>query len=88
MTEYASSTARTAFVGMPNQSVEAAVVRSKSSADSGPSARMRSSTRSATSAFSARTRGALRLSVPRNHGSSLAGMSDSPLLNASKISRS
>ena len=34
---------------------------------------MRSSTRSATSAFSARTRGAFRLSVPRNHGNSLAG---------------
>ena len=87
MTEYASSTARTVFVGIPNQSVVAPPLRSKSSADSGPSARMRSSTRSATSAFSARTRGAFRLNVPRNHGNSLAGTKESPLLYASKISR-
>ena len=40
----ASSTARTVFVGMPNQSVVAPCARSKSADDSGPSARMRSST--------------------------------------------
>ena len=56
MTAYASSTARTVFVGIPNQSVVAPRSRSKSSADSGPSARIRSSTRSATSAFSSRIR--------------------------------
>ena len=63
MTVYASSTARTVFVGIPNQSVVAPRSRSKSSDDSGPSARIRSSTRSATSAFSARSCGGLRLSV-------------------------
>ena len=36
MTAYASSTARTVFVGMPNQSVVAPCARSKSSDDSGP----------------------------------------------------
>ena len=61
MTAYASSTARTVFVGTPNQSVVAPRSVSKSSDDSGPSARMRSSTRPATSAFSARMRGALLL---------------------------
>src|SRR5437879_5454957 len=65
MTAYASSTARTALVGIPNQSVVGPRSRSKSSADSGPSARIRSSTRSATSAFSARTRGEFRLRIPR-----------------------
>ena len=68
MTAYASSTARTVFVGTPNQSVVAPRSRSKSSDDNGPSARIRSSTRPATSAFSARTRDAFRLKVPRNHG--------------------
>ena len=43
MTAYASSTARTVFVGTPNQSVVAPRSLSKSSDDSGPSARMRSS---------------------------------------------
>ena len=56
---YASSTARTVFVGIPNQSVVVPRSRSKSSDDSGPSARIFSSTRSATSAFSASVRGAL-----------------------------
>jgi hypothetical protein len=87
VTAYASSTARTVFVGIPNQSVVAPWVRSKSSAESGPSARIRSSTRSATWAFSARSRGEFRLSVPRNHGYSLAGTRERPLLYASKISR-
>ena len=64
MTVYASSTERTAFSGTPNQSFVAPASRSKSSDDSGPSARIRSSTRSATAAFSARAalwnRGPLR----------------------------
>ena len=87
MTEYASSTARTVFVGMPNQSVVAPCARSKSIDDNGPSARIRSSTRSATSGFSAITRAPCRLQVPRNHGKSLVGTKESPLLYASKISR-
>ncbi len=87
MTVYASSTARTVFVGTPNQSVVAPRSFSKSSDDIGPSARMRSSTRPATSAFSARSRGELRLNVARNHGNSLAGTKERPLLKASKISR-
>ena len=49
MYAYASSTARTTFVGAPNQSVNGPLRRSKSSDDSGPSARIRSSTCSATS---------------------------------------
>ena len=73
MTAYASSTARTVFVGTPNQSVVAPRSLSKSSDDNGPSARMRSSTRPATSAFSARMRDAFLLEVTRNHGSSLGG---------------
>ena len=72
---------------MPNQSVVAPRSRSKSSADSGPSVWIRSSTRSATSAFSARTRGAFRLKLPRNHANSLTGTRESPLLYASKIVR-
>ena len=87
MTEYASSTARTVFVGIPNQSVVSPFARSKSSADSGPSTRIRSSTCPATSAFSARTRAPVCLQVPRNHGNALAGIKESPLLCASKISR-
>jgi len=80
VTAYASSTARTAFVGIPNQSVVGPRSRSKSSEDSGPSARIRSSTRSATSAFSSRTCGAPRLNLARNHRNSLEGTSESPLL--------
>ena len=87
MTAYASSTARTVFVGIPNQSVVAPRSRSKSSADSGPSARILSSTRSATSAFSSRIRAGRPAQVPRNHGNSLDGTKESPLLYASKISR-
>ena len=87
MTAYASSTARTTFVGIPNQSTSVPRSRSKSSAESGPSARIRSSTRSATSAFSARTRGGSRYNVVRNHGYSLVATKESPLLWASKISR-
>ena len=84
MTVYASSTARTVFVGAPNQSVVGPLSRSKSWDESGPSARIRSSTRAATSAFSASVSCALRL-VPRNHANSLAGTKESPLLYASKI---
>ena len=87
MTAYASSTARTVFVGTPNQSVVAPRSLSKSSDDNGPSARMRSSTRPAASAFSARMRDAFLLEVTRNHGSSSVETSESPLLYASKISR-
>ena len=53
MTVYASSTARTAFSGIPNQFFVGPLSRSKSAEDSGPSARMRSRTRSATAALSA-----------------------------------
>ena len=64
MTVHASSTERTAFSGIPNQFFVAPDSRSKSSDDSGPSARIRSSTRSATAALSARAaawnRGPLR----------------------------
>jgi hypothetical protein len=63
---------------MPNQSVVGPRSRSKSSADIGPSARIRSSTRSAISAFSSRTCGELRLRVARNQANSLAGTSESP----------
>ena len=87
MTEYASSTARTVFVGTPNQSVVAPCARSKSAEDNGPSARIRSSTLPATSAFSAMTRAPCWLQVPRNHGKSLVRTKESPLLYASKISR-
>jgi hypothetical protein len=87
VTAYASSTARTVFVGIPNQSVVGPLSRSKSLDDSGPSARMRSSTRLATSAFSSRVRGALRLRFPRNHANSPVGTRERPLLYASKISR-
>jgi hypothetical protein len=86
LTAYASSTARTVFVGAPNQSVVAPRSLSKSSDDNGPSARTRSSTRAATSAFSARMRDACLLDT-RNHGRSRMGTSESPLLYASKISR-
>jgi leucyl aminopeptidase (aminopeptidase T) len=41
----------------------------------------------AASSFSARVCRGLRLAIPRNQGNSLAGTSESPLLNASKISR-
>ncbi len=90
MTVYASSTARTTFSGIPNQSFGAPCSGSKSSADSAPSARIRPSTRSATTAFSARivawNRGPLRPKPRRNQGNSLAGTSDSALLVTSKIS--
>jgi hypothetical protein len=46
--------ARTAFSGSPNQFLVGPAERSKSSDDSGPSARIRASTRSATAALSAR----------------------------------
>src|SRR5204862_1008143 len=72
---------------MPNQSVVGPCSRSKSSAESGPSARIRSSTRSATAAFSLMRAGDLRLSVPRNHGNSSVRTSERPLLYASKILR-
>ena len=78
---------RTVFVGSPNQSVVAPCSRSKSSVESGPSARTRASTCSATSAFSASVRAGARLRFPRNHGNSLVRTKDSPLLYASKISR-
>ena len=87
MSEYASSTARTAFVRIPNQSVVGPRSRSKSIEDSGPCSRIRSRTRVATSAFSASTSGAYRPNLARNHGNSLAGTRESPLLYASKISR-
>jgi hypothetical protein len=53
-TVYASSTARTAFSGIPNQSFVGPASRSKSREDNGPFARIPSSTRSATVTFSAR----------------------------------
>ena len=91
MTVYASSTARTAFSGIPNQSFVGPVARSKSSEDSGPSARIRSSTRSATAAFSARAApwkwGPLRPITLLNQGNSLIGTNESALLVASNISR-
>ena len=91
MTVYASSTARTAFSGSPNQFFVGPLCRSKSADDSGPSARMRSSTRSATAALSARAaawnRGPLRPQLRRNHGTSLARTNDSALLVTSTISR-
>jgi hypothetical protein len=65
---YASSSARTVFVGIPNQSVVLQRSRSKSRDDSGPSARIRSSTRSATSGFSAITRGGVGRNCARNQG--------------------
>ena len=52
MAVYASSSARTVFVGTPNQSVVLPRSLSKSSDDSGPSARIRSSTRLPASGFS------------------------------------
>jgi hypothetical protein len=67
VTAYASSTARTAFTGIPNHSVVGPRSRSKSTEDSAPCVRIRSRTRSATSAFSSWTCRALR-----NHGNSLA----------------
>jgi hypothetical protein len=91
VTVYASSTARTAFSGIPNQFFVGLLSRSNSAEDNGPFARMRSSTRSATAAFSARAwawnRGPLRPPFTRNQGNSLAGMNDSALLVVSKISR-
>jgi len=84
---YASSSARTVFVGIPNQSVVLPRSRSKSCDDSGPSARIRSSTRSATSGFSAITGGGVARNCARNQGNSLARTKESPLLYASKISR-
>ena len=87
MTAYASSTARTTFVGAPNQSVTGPLVRSKSEEERGPSARIRSSTCSATSLFSARSRGELTLRFPRNHGNFSVGTNESPLLYASNTSR-
>ncbi len=87
MSVYASSSARTVLVGTPNQSVVLPRSRSKSSDDSGPSARIRSSTRSPASGFSSITAGAVDRDRPRNQGNSLAMTKESPLLNASKISR-
>jgi hypothetical protein len=75
------------LVATPNQSVVVPLSRSKSSDDSGPSARIRSSTRSATPAFSARVCADLLLTIPRNQANSLVGTSERPLLYASKISR-
>jgi hypothetical protein len=90
-TVYASRTERTAFSGIPNQSLVLPLSRSKSAEESGPSARMRSSTRSATAAFSASAAawncGPLRPAFTRYQGNSLAGTNDSALLVVSKISR-
>ena len=87
MSVYASSSARTVFVGIPNQSVVFPRSESKSRDDSGPSARIRSSTRSAASGFSSITGGRRARSGARNQGNSLAITNESPLLYASKISR-
>jgi hypothetical protein len=91
MTVYASSTERTAFSGNPNQSFVAPASASKSREDSGPSARIPSSTRSATSLFSASAAvwnaGPLRPHSWRNHGNSSVATNESALLLASKISR-
>ena len=88
---YASSTERTAFSGSPNQFFVRPLSRSKSAEESGPSSRMRSSTRSATAALSASAaawkRAPLRPEFTRYHGNSLAGMNDSALFVVSKISR-
>ena len=88
MTAYASSTARTVFVGIPNQSVV------------GPALALEVERRQR--AFGAdplehplghlgvlgeELRGAFLLRYPRNHGNSLVGTRESPLLYASKISR-
>ena len=90
-TVYASRTERTAFSGIPNQSFVRPSSRRKSAEESGPSARMRSSTCSATAAFSVRAAawklGPLRPAFTRYQGSSLAGMNESALLVVSKISR-
>ena len=88
---YASSTERTAFSGIPNQFFVRPLSRSKSAEESGPSARMRSSTRFATAAFSfsaaAWNRGPLRPAFTRYQGNSSAGMNDSALFVVSKILR-
>jgi hypothetical protein len=68
------------FVGIPNQSVVLPRSRSKSRDDSGPSARIRSSTRSATSWFSAITRGGVGRNCARNQGNSLARTKESPFV--------
>ena len=90
-TVYASSTERTAFSGIPNQSFVRPLSRSKSAEESGPSARSRSRTRSATAALSvsaaAWNRGPLRPPLTRYQGNSLAGMNDSALFVVSKIVR-
>jgi hypothetical protein len=77
------------FVGAHHQSTLGP--RSKSSVDSGPSARIRSRIFVATSAFSARipcsNRGLLKCHDTLYHGSSLVGSSERPLLYASNSSR-
>ena len=73
------------LVGAQNQSI--AGPRSKSSVDNGPSVRIRSSTSSATFAFSASIRGAMTLQRMRNHGSSGVGRRQRLLLYASNSSR-
>ena len=91
MTVYASSTARTAFSGIPNQFFVGPVSRSKSSRRQRPFRADPFEHASATAALSARAalwnRGPLRPMTCRNQGNSLAGTNDSALLVASKISR-
>ena len=70
MSVYASSSARTVLVGIPNQSVVLPRSLSKSSDDSGPSALIRSSTRAPTSGFSSITGGRLPRNGARNQGNS------------------
>ena len=70
MAVYASSSARTVLVGTPNQSVVLPRSLSKSSDDSGPSARIRSSTRLPASGFSSITAGVVDRARPRYQGNS------------------
>ncbi len=80
----------TAFSGIPNQSFVGPGSPLEVTDDNGPLARIRSSTRSATAALSARAaRGTwpLRPQASRNQGNSLVGTNDSALLVVSKISR-